>query len=369
LWLSLKGVQPEGCPNEVWRRERNWFYRKRRETTTQQVYLLFHAGEKTMGKRGSLVYQMQEALKGVFRPGRRRYHDKKYGRTGMIRGIETMQCMVAYTSQFAHFIQKHWSGVRYLEQVTPEMAQAFIADHIRRENSWGYLGRVIASIRKLDEACRKANIFPADRPPLLPYAGEKAVSGYHSDPRPLAYTDEQAEALITRIYQDDPTVARLLRAMWLTGLRVSEASYLRAQDIDLESGMITLIGNVTHTKGGRPRDVKVQESTRRFLATLRALGEQRPDGHIFTSRKSLPDRARQRVRKACGELGIPALGTHGFRKAFAVAEYQLNVAAGVRDTEALLNTSRQLGHNRARVTSESYVSADVRGLRQTKRHR
>ncbi len=313
-----------------------------------------------MSKRGSLVYQMQEALKGVFRPGRRRYHDKKYGRTGLIRGIETMQSMVADTSQFAHFVQKHWPGVRYLEQVTPEMAQAFIADHIRRENSGGYIGRVIASIRKLDEACRKANIFPADRPPLLPYAGEKAVSGYHSDPRPLAYTDEQAEALVSRITQDDPTVARLLRAMWLTGLRVSEAAYLRGQDIDLESGMITLTGNVNHTKGGRPRDVKVQESSQMFLASLRAIGDKRSDGHIFTSRKSLPDRARQHVRKACRELGIPALGTHGFRKAFAVDEYRHNVAAGLGDSEALLKTSRQLGHNRSKVTQDSYISADVR---------
>jgi integrase len=157
--------------------------------------------------------------------------------------------------------------------------------------------------------------------------------------------------------------------MWLTGLRVSEAAYLRAQDIDLESGIITLTVNVNHTKGGRPRDVKVQESGREFLATLRAVGEQRPDGHLFTARKSLPDRARQRVRKACWELGIPRLGTHAFRKAFAVEEYQRNVAAGLSDPQALLNPSRQLGHNRARVTSESYVSADVRCVNQTKRHR
>jgi hypothetical protein len=25
LWLSQKVVQPEGCPNEVWRRESSWF--------------------------------------------------------------------------------------------------------------------------------------------------------------------------------------------------------------------------------------------------------------------------------------------------------------------------------------------------------
>ena len=50
-------------------------------------------------------------------------------------------------------------------------------------------------------------------------------------------------------------------------------------------------------------------------------------------------------------------------------EHQRNVAAGASDPEALLNTSRQLGHNRAWVTSESYVSADVRGLKETKRRR
>lgn len=72
-----------------------------------------------MSTRGSLVYRMQQALRGVFRPGRRRYHDKKYGRTGMIRGIETMQCMVTDTSQFAHFIQKHWQGCGIWSRLPP----------------------------------------------------------------------------------------------------------------------------------------------------------------------------------------------------------------------------------------------------------
>ena len=313
-----------------------------------------------MSKKGSLVYQMQEALKSVFRPGRRRYHDKRYGREEMIRGIGTMQCMVTDACQFAHFIQANWPEARNLEDVTPEMAQAYIADHIRRENSGGYIGRVIASLRKLDAACHHRGIFPPDRAPLLPHEGEDAVHGFHADPRPLPYTDEQAEALIATITKDDPTVALVLRTMWVIGLRVSEAVHLRAPDIHLDTGVITLVGNVNHTKGGRPRDVKVQEGDREFLARLRAIGERRPSGHIFTNRKSLPDRARQRVREACRGLDIPLLGTHGFRKTFAVDDYQRNRAAGQSDAGALRSTSRQLGHNRARVTSESYVPPQVR---------
>jgi integrase len=313
-----------------------------------------------MSKRGSLVYQMQEALKSVFRPGRRRYHDKRYSREEMIRGIKTMQCMVADTCQFARFIQANWPEVRSLEAVTPEMAQAYIEDHIHRENSGGYIGRVIASLRKLDAACRHKGIFPPDRAPLLPYEGEDAVLGFHADPRPLPYTDKQAEDLIASITKDDPTVALVLRTMWVIGLRVSEAVYLRATDIHLDTGVVTLAGNVNHTKGGRPRDVKVQKGDHEFLAALRAIGERRPDGHIFTRRKSLPDCARQRVRKACHELDIPQLGTHGFRKTFAVGDYQRSWEAGQSDAEALRSTSRQLGHNRASVTAESYVPPQAR---------
>jgi integrase len=240
------------------------------------------------------------------------------------------------------------------------MAKAFIADHLHRENSGGYIGRVIASIRKLDAACRKAGIFTPDCAPLLPSDGEGSIQGFHSDNRPVPYSDEQAEALIGYIAKDDPTVALVLWTMRVIGLRVNEATYLRAQDINLETGLITLVGNVNHTKGGRPRVVKVQETDQNFLASLRARGERSPDGHIFLSRKSLPNRARQCVRKACRKLNIPSLGTHGFRKTFAVDDYQRNLAAGQSDSEAMLSTSRQLGHNRTRVTQDSYVPPQVR---------
>jgi len=313
-----------------------------------------------MSKRGSLVYQMQEALKGVFRPGRRRYHDKEHGRNDVIRGIETMRCMVADTSQFARFIREQWPQVRNLEDVTPKIAQAFIAEQIRRKNSGGYIGRVITSIRKLDAACRKTGLFTPDRRPLLPYEGEGSIQGFHSDNRPIPYSDEQAEALITHIAEDDPTVSLVLRTMWVIGLRVNEATYLRAQDINIETGLITLAGNVNHTKGGRPRIVKVQKTDREFLAKLQSIGEERPDGHIFTSRKSLPKRSEDHVRKACQLLNIPPLGTHGFRKTFAVDDYQHNLEAGQSDSQALLTTSRQLGHNRSKVTSDSYVPPQAR---------
>jgi integrase len=105
----------------------------------------------------------------------------------------------------------------------------------------------------------------------------------------------------------------------------------------------------------------VQKTDVDFLAELRSIGEKRPDGHIFTSRSSLPKRARDRVRNACHVLKILPLGTHGFRKTFAVNDYRSNLQAGQSDTKALLATSRQLGHNRSKVTRDSYIPPNARG--------
>lgn len=93
-----------------------------------------------MSKKGSLSYQMEKALKAVFHPGHRCHHDKAQGREDVIRGINTMRCTVADSSQFARFIRQRWPEVKDVEQVTPAMAQAFIAELVLRERSGGRLG-------------------------------------------------------------------------------------------------------------------------------------------------------------------------------------------------------------------------------------
>jgi len=181
------------------------------------------------------------------------------------------------------------------------------------------------------------------------------MGGFHSEPRPVAYSPEQAEQIIAWINTIDPIAARVLQVMRKTGLRIREAVYLRAQDIDANSCLVTLEGNVNHTKGGRPRQVHIPPEEKTFLAEMKALGEENPTGHIFHDRSSLPDRVREQVRKACAAQGNHCLGTHGFRKTFAAQNYKMKIAAGADDDQALLDTSIQLGHNRKEITSQSYV--------------
>lgn len=307
---------------------------------------------------GSLGYQMMKALQGIFRPGASRHTAKKYHRdTQLITSISSMRSHSADVHQFARFIREGWPEVKDLPQVKSEMALAYIDALVARDLSGGHIGRVSSTIRKLDYACRKQGIFPLDAPALLPYQDQGGPGGFHSKPKPIPYTPEQALAIIQKSEGSDAEVARLLNLMWKAGLRVTEAAYLRAQDIDLESKSIVLNeeGNANRTKGGRPRVVYYQPEFQDFFAGLKNSPGDPSTGHLFANRRSLPDRARVKVRQACAALKIPCLGTHAFRKAFSVENYHQARAQGADDHHALLATSHQLGHNRVDVTRLSYV--------------
>ena len=119
-------------------------------------------------------------------------------------------------------------------------------------------------------------------------------------------------------------------------------------------------GNVNRTKGGKPRMFPYSRWAREFMAALKYAPDIQPKGHLFADRQGLPNRARRLVRKACRELGIQPLSTHGYRKTFSVEEYHRARSRGVNDRQALLETSHKLGHNRIDVTRQSYVSSEER---------
>ena len=242
------------------------------------------------------------------------------------------------------------------------MALAYINKLEEGERSGGRIGRVCASLRKLDTACRKAGIFSQESPPLLPYNSQGGPGGFHSKPKPIPYTEEEAQAIIAHIAPQDPIVARLLRVMWGGGMRISEATWLRVQDIDLVNGMISLNqeGNENHTKGGKPRKFPYSPKAHEFMTALKHLPDIQPTGHLFADRLGLPDRARMLVRDACDELGIHKLASHGYRKTFSVEEYHRARSRGADDRQAMLETSLKLGHNRIDVTRQSYVPLEER---------
>jgi integrase/recombinase XerD len=81
---------------------------------------------------------------------------------------------------------------------------------------------------------------------------------------PKALSVEQVEALLGAVAGDDPLALRdrgLLETLYAAGLRVSEATALDVDDLDLDDGMVRAFG-----KGARERLVPIGRSARRALA-------------------------------------------------------------------------------------------------------
>ena len=149
------------------------------------------------------------------------------------------------------------------------------------------------------------------------------------------------------------TYYSLLGLLAVSGLRISEALLLRGDNVDLQEGVLTIIG----TKFGKSRIVPVHSTTRQVLADY----ANRRDEHVrppwspyfFVTEQGAQltfNQAHRVFVRLLLQAGLrkPEAGTHrgfhGFRHAFAVKTL-LNWYRSGRDVEMLMpQLSTYMGH-------------------------
>ena len=255
-------------------------------------------------------------------------------------------------ARFAQWAEDKYN-VKWLRDLKPEHAEAYVAELRRKGRSPDYVSKVIAAIRKLNVGMEQMGWRPSDSPRLL--ADER---GRHSDPKPQPYTPEDADRLIAEMYRRDLQYGQLAQLQRVAGLRREEAVHLQARCIAEDGSKVTLDGTGTHAKGGREREVPIEETNREFMKQLPEQGLQHEDGHVFVQRHTL-GRAYDNTRyAACKRLGIENRGTHGFRKLFAAELYEHLRAGGIAHEDARRAVSESLGHNRVSVLRH-YLATDT----------
>ncbi len=151
-------------------------------------------------------------------------------------------------------------------------------------------------------------------------------------------TRDEVERLIAATDPDRPRDSLLLRLLFYSGVRVTEAVNLRWQDIranDASGGQIAVFG-----KGGKNRTVGIKgELYADFMAYRRAVGGKLMD-RVFTSQKaeSLSRFQVDRIiKKAAKKSGVRwDASAHKFRHAFATE--------GLKNNASLRLIQRDLGH-------------------------
>ncbi len=322
---------------------------------------------KRPARPGSLGHQLLQVLQAVFQPGTSRHDAKQRGEAEvLIFGKETMRKYTTQAFELAAFVRANDPECRQPEAITSAMCAAFIDTLVGRGLAGGTLGRYVALIRKLDRALRHLGRVPDDAPALLPTKEQGGTWSFRANTSTQAYSEAQALEILTEIrtrgsQKYRAVAAQVVELMLGTGLRIQEAVYLRAETIDLVGRQVHLVKNTSRTKGGKPRTPSPYDlAFDDFMTELREQGAANVEdyGCMFHDRASLPGHVRAEIRRACRTLGIKPLGSHGFRKLNAQAMHAALLEQGLGDEAARLEVARHLGHNRVRVTVQSYVSAE-----------
>jgi len=160
-------------------------------------------------------------------------------------------------------------------------------------------------------------------------------------PLPVTLLEEEVERLLRAPPVHTPEGLRdraMLELLYATGLRVSELTGLRRDQLSLEQGVVRVVG-----KGGRERLVPVGEEAlawlRRYLREGRPhLTRGRESEHLFPTRRSAAMTRQafwQRIRRYARRAGLKAKVTpHTLRHAFAT--HLLNRGADLRVVQLLL---------------------------------
>ncbi len=189
-----------------------------------------------------------------------------------------------------------------------------------------------------------------------------AVFGAETLPRPTPYilTEEQISQLITAASQSKYRICRatyraLFSLLACTGMRVSEATQLRLDDISSD-GLV-----IRRTKFRKSRLVPLHETAQAGLE--RYLQQRRPyaplDDHVFVSLRRKPlsrSDVEKAFRMAVYRIGLPPTRgrarptPHSLRHAFAVRA--LETCPDGRDaiTKHMLALSTYLGHSKVADT-------------------
>lgn len=266
--------------------------------------------------------------------------------------FKTRAARLQISGQLADWLQARNIQIRTFDQLKPKHLQAWIADCKAQGLSDRTLQNRLSVIRNLlreSGLTRKADQIQTK---------DFGISGASRDGTRRGIS---AEAYQVRIVQvSDPGVRACLELQRVLGLRQREAimaqrDTLERWERELEHGSRVKI--LDGTKGGRERETLIHDRADALETVRAALAVSELNrGRLIAASdlKSAVDRFNNQAR-AAGFIG--QFSPHSIRYAFARKAVESYKAAGLTEREALLCTSRDLGHGdgRGRWVNQVYL--------------
>ena len=256
-----------------------------------------------------------------------------------------------------------WAGTHGFDLVSlsTERLRAFVAAEHRR-------GLTPKSLQRRLSACRSFYrwLLRHGRIGASPAASVKAPKSVRKLPQVL---DPDEASRLVEVPTDVPLGLRdraLLELFYSSGLRLSELCALHWRDLDLASGLVTVLG-----KGGKQRQVPVGSHARKALAEWRDDQSAAPGDPVFPGRKGpiTPRAVQYRLRQLAQRQGLfKRVHPHLLRHSFA--SHVLESSGDLRGVQELLGhadiaTTQIYTHLDYQHLAKVYDAAHPRAKRKT----
>lgn len=250
------------------------------------------------------------------------------------RSPKTIEAYVYHVRELARYFH------RSPDQLTDDQIHRYLLFLLHdKRASWSSYNQAVAALRFFYQVT-----YPSDTMVIrLPY-------GKRPKRLPTVCSPQQVALFLDTVR--DPTVRMVLRTIYATGLRISEALHLTAGQIDSSRMVVRVLG-----KGQKERLVPLSP---RLLDELRAYWRQtRPTPWMFPGKDPQKPLSLTTVQKACKRAvrtaDLPRITPHTLRHCHAT--HLLEAGVDTRTIQALL------GHHRIGTTA-LYTHVSLAGVQQ-----
>lgn len=325
-----------------------------------------------MSKRPSLTYQVTKILKGAFEEGygRSRHADKKNALNNN-KPIDTYTKDKIYSRNtynstrktcvaFANFCKEEY-GVRYLQEIKPEMFEKFIerGSTLGKSYEQNTAGAYYSQIKKLE------NAFTASTGTKIEFANKSYVQHTTENIQVKGrMPSDLHDRIIEKAYEQKFETGLAFDTARALGLRASEISNLRKEDFKLKDGSLESV-HIDRSKGGRNRDIKVERLSEKQIAVVIKVYDHFKDrladhDRLFTNKTKSYEMAFSRTRDSItGGEYYKGCGIHSMRKEFAQDYFNRELERRIEEEgkdnfkeierEVKQELTELLGHNRLEV--------------------
>lgn len=299
-----------------------------------------------MSKRPSLTYQVTRTLGSAFNEGygRSRHADKenaiKNGKPYDTYTKDKCYSRNTYNSTrktsvaFANYCKEEY-GVRYLEEIQPDMFSKFI----ERGTTYGKPYEQNTAATYYSQVKKLENAFKINTGKKVEFADKSYVQHVSENVQVKGKMPREVHnRIIKKAYENKFKNGLALDNAKAIGLRASEIPNLRMKDFKIQDGDLKSI-HIDKSKGGRCRDIPAERLNEKQRETVIKVYDYFKDilgdnDRLFTNKTKSYEKLFSRLRNSItGGEEYKGCGIHSMRKEFAQDYYNREVERRMEDRE------------------------------------